>query len=324
MSFEHALVTKGIMVGGALSSILVGLLDVKHYFHLQLIPHMSRHHQYWRLFVHHLAFSNSTDLFLCELLLFNVGIQVERQFGSIKYASFAVISLLLATILEFVFLLLFHRLGLNHIAMGPSTLIFSILYQYSRIVPTAYKFRIFGVPLSNKSMQYLLGLQLAVSRLPASVAVAIIGIVVGQLYRSDLANLKLYRLPPFIISLASQFVQPLLGNIRSPHRSSRAMPDESRTHVNLPSAWPPQNEEVVTTARAPPATSTVPGTPSNTDTPGGARGPSVVRQWVDELSGRAERENAGIRVPTEEQINTMTAVFPQIPREIIVNALQEK
>jgi len=39
MSFEHALVTKGLMVGAAISSILVGLFDIKHYFHIQLVPH---------------------------------------------------------------------------------------------------------------------------------------------------------------------------------------------------------------------------------------------------------------------------------------------
>lgn len=45
MSFENAPVTKGLMVGLGLTSILVGLFDVKHYFHLQLVPHLSRHFQ---------------------------------------------------------------------------------------------------------------------------------------------------------------------------------------------------------------------------------------------------------------------------------------
>jgi hypothetical protein len=66
---------------------------------------------------------------------------------------------MLAITLEFLSLLLFHRIGLNHIAMGPSSLIFAMLYQYSRIVPSAYNFRIFGVPLNNKSLVYLLALQ---------------------------------------------------------------------------------------------------------------------------------------------------------------------
>jgi hypothetical protein len=61
--------------------------------------------------------------------------------------------------LELLSLMLFHRVGLNHVAMGPSALIFAILYQYSRIVPSTYSFRIFGVPLNNKSLVYLLAFQ---------------------------------------------------------------------------------------------------------------------------------------------------------------------
>ncbi|KAJ6615611.1 hypothetical protein B0H10DRAFT_56622 [Mycena sp. CBHHK59/15] len=97
MSFEHAPVSKGLMVGVAMTSILVGVFDVKHYFHLQLVPHISRHYQYWRLGAHHLAFSSSSDLFIAEILLYNIAVQIERQFGSLKFASFAVISTLLAT-----------------------------------------------------------------------------------------------------------------------------------------------------------------------------------------------------------------------------------
>ena len=42
--------------------------------------------QYWRLLVHHAAFSNSSELFLWELILYNVGVDIERQFGGVKYA----------------------------------------------------------------------------------------------------------------------------------------------------------------------------------------------------------------------------------------------
>ncbi len=216
--------------------------------------------------------------------------------------------------------------------MGPSILIFSILYQYSRIVPAAYKFRIFGIPLSNKNMPYLLALQvgarlltncfdsfglissqLAISRLPGSAAVAVIGILAGQLYRSDLANLKSYRISPSLVDFAIRYILPFLGNARPPQRSNRALP-EDRPSSNRTN-WPPPNEEVITTARTAPT-----GRHSEDEAP---RRSSVVQQWVDELSGRAERESA-VRVATEEQINTMVAMFPQVPREIIVNALQEK
>jgi len=100
---------------------------------------------------------------VAELVLYNVAIQIERQFGSIKFASFTLVSTLLAAILEFLTLLMFHRIGLNYIPPGPSALLFNILYQYSRIVPSVYDFRIFGVPLSNKSFIYVLAFQVTFS-----------------------------------------------------------------------------------------------------------------------------------------------------------------
>jgi hypothetical protein len=72
--------------------------------------------------------------------------------------SFAFVTFVVATLLELIILLLFHRVGINHIALGPSTLLFSILYQYSRIVPPVYTYRIFGFPLNNKSANYFIAL----------------------------------------------------------------------------------------------------------------------------------------------------------------------
>lgn len=208
----------GLMMGYALTSIVCGIFDVKHHLHLQvwisyssirffltapysqLVPHISRHHQvmihslakiaqpetippvvqYWRLVTHHLAFSNSSDLLVAQLLLYGVGINIERQFGSVKYAvctidtktlerstktlphqSFAIVSTLMSTILEFSSLILLNRFGLNHIPPGPTALVFSILYQWYRLVPSAYHFRIFGVSLTNKSFMYILASQVS-------------------------------------------------------------------------------------------------------------------------------------------------------------------
>jgi hypothetical protein len=82
-----------------------------------------------------------------------------RNTTDARRQSFTIISTLLATLLEFLSLILLHRAGLNYIPSGPSTLIFSIIYQHHRIVPSAYNFRIFGLPLTNKSFTYIFALQ---------------------------------------------------------------------------------------------------------------------------------------------------------------------
>ncbi|KAG6849314.1 hypothetical protein H0H93_009504 [Arthromyces matolae] len=211
--------------------------------------------------------------------------------------------------------------------MGPTALVFSILYQYSRIVPPSYKLRIFGVPFNNKTFLYLLALQTAISRLPSSGVVAIIGVLVGQIYRSDLANLKAYRLPPTVLNFSTRFLLPLVGALRPPRRSNRALPDGSRTATppNRPS--PVQNEEVITTARPSGTGDATPrhrsGDSGSTNEAGlNAEAGSVVREWVDELTGRTERAAAGIRVPPEAEISQLTIMFPDIQRDVLVAALQ--
>lgn len=309
MSFEHASVTKGLILWLAISSITVGVFDVKHYFHLQLVPHLSRHHQYWRLLTHNLAFSNSSDLFLGILILANVGLQVERHFGSVKYASFAIATVLVGTLLQFLALILFHRVGFNHIALGPALLIFSALYQYSRIVPSVYTFKIFGVPLNSKSLNYLLGFQLAIGRFPASILVAALGVLTGQIYRSDLAGLKSYRVSAPIVRLAQKVLGPVLGSVRGPRRTNRALPEREISPA----------EEVVTTARPTPEN---PDASRNLPPNSQAGSTSVMREWVNELTGRSENSARAVRAPSEAEISQLVSMFPDLDREVLVGALQ--
>lgn len=50
----------------------------------------------------------------------------------------------------------------------------------------------------------------------------------------------------------------------------------------------------------------------------------MVREWVDELTGRTERAAAGLRVPSEAEISQLTSIFPDLRREDIVGALQRR
>jgi ubiquitin-associated domain-containing protein 2 len=137
--------------------------------------------KYWRLLSQHLACTNSSVLLLMELILYNASVNVERQFGSVKFAvrpllsghpkpslilwhlkSFITVSTLLSSTLSFITLLALHRLGINHLPAGPTSIIFSILYQYYRLVPSAYTFQIFALKFSNKSFLYVLALQASI------------------------------------------------------------------------------------------------------------------------------------------------------------------
>lgn len=153
---------------------------------------------------------------------------------------------------------------------------------------------------------------------------AVIGILTGQIYRSELANLKSYRIPPSVVRFSTRFLLPLIGSTRPPRRLNRALPDEARTSLgNLSSVNQDQeqNEEVITTAR-PSAASETRGRTGGAAT--GGTGGSVVREWVNELTGRTERENAGIRVPSEAEITQLTSMFPDLQRQTVIGALQRR
>jgi hypothetical protein len=72
-----------------------------------------------------------------------------------------VVSTPLVTVLELLSLLVLHQFGstLNVIPSGPVGLGFSLVYQFLRLVPSTYQFRIFGVAISNKVFLYALASQ---------------------------------------------------------------------------------------------------------------------------------------------------------------------
>ncbi|KAF8592770.1 hypothetical protein K439DRAFT_1626107 [Ramaria rubella] len=319
MSFAHAPVSKGMMIGLGAASLISSLFDIKPYFHLQLVPHLSRHHQYWRLLSQHLACANSSVLLLMELILYNAGVNIERQFGSVKFASFITVSALVSSTLSFIALLALHRLGVNQFPAGPTSILFSILYQHYRLVPSAYTFQIFALKLSSKSFLYVLAIQCAIAPLPGSAVAAVLGLLTGQLYRADVLGLKSYRIPSSMQNFGTRFLLPFIGSTRAPRRSNQAMPDETTQRAD-------EDLQPITTARPQPV-----GTPAGTEAIGGnlnangepdtpAPGPSVVSQWMNELTGRGV--TSGIHVPTEAEINQVASMFPDLPRQSVIGALQ--
>lgn len=72
-------------------------------------------------------------------------------------------------------------------------------------------------------------------------------------------------------------------------------------------------DEPVTTAPSP---NTNQITPTNAD----QTNRSVMSQWVNQLTGQGS--TGGIHVSTEAEISQVTSMFPNIPRESVILALQ--
>ncbi|PCH40949.1 hypothetical protein WOLCODRAFT_137098 [Wolfiporia cocos MD-104 SS10] len=295
MSFENARITEGLIVALALTSVTSGIFDVKHYIHLQLVPHISRYHQYWRLFTHHFACANSSDMLLTTLLLYNTGVHIERSFGSAKYASFIIVTMLVSTITTFLSLLLLHTsptVGnlFNYIPCGPFAIVYSILYQHVRLVPQAYQWRLFGLTVNDKATTYLLAAQLAISHFPSTMLPISMGILSGYIYRSDLLQLKSWRVPHRLQRFVESWLAPLYGERRAVRRTIRVFP-ESRSRRRSDRTATSEEEPVTTADRQ-----------------------GATRQRT------AERDTS--RRQREIDIRNLSAMFPDVGRDVIADVLQ--
>lgn len=98
---------------------------------------------------------------------------------------------------------------------GPTPIIFAILAQYYAMIPHTYKYKVAlttggptnddtpGVAFSDKSIKYLLALQLALFQWPGSLLGAAVGWLVGQAWRSELmpGALAHWRVPGWVVGM---------------------------------------------------------------------------------------------------------------------------
>lgn len=80
--------------------------------------------------------------------------------------SFLAVSTLVSTIITFLCLLIFQISRVtgnmfNNLHSGPISLIFSIMYQYVRLVPQAYQLKVFGAVFSDKIWVYVIAGQVS-------------------------------------------------------------------------------------------------------------------------------------------------------------------
>ncbi|KAG4301631.1 hypothetical protein PCANB_001888 [Pneumocystis canis] len=209
---ENALITKYLLYGTVLNSTLASIFNIKHYFHIQIDPHFLKYHQYWRVLGWQMIYANAGEVLFGVLMIYNLRV-VERHYGTQKYASFIILSLIYTSIIAPVFLGIIIKPLSNgryqYIPPGPTAIIFSILAQYHMIIPSSYKFKVLNSPsfnskkgllLSNKIYLYIISFQLLFAQSPGSIIVASIGWIVGRLYAFKCLPGANWRIPKWIFS----------------------------------------------------------------------------------------------------------------------------
>lgn len=209
---QNTPITKCLLYGTILNSALASIFGVKHYFHIQIIPHFINYHQYWRILGWQMIYANAGEVLFGLLMIYSLRI-VERHFGTRKYASFILLSFIYTSIFTPLFLIFIikplSRGRYQYLPPGPTPLIFSILAQYHTIIPRSYKFQVLNSPtfnskrgliLSNKIYLYILSFQLLFAQSPGSIIAACTGWIIGRLYIFKYLPGVKWRIPKRIFS----------------------------------------------------------------------------------------------------------------------------
>ncbi|KAF9933178.1 hypothetical protein FBU30_006344 [Linnemannia zychae] len=283
--FYNAPTTKGVLLVVGALSLLSSIFQIKTDFHLQLVPHLTTHHQFWRLITSHFAFLNSAEMLFGGLIIYHLRI-IERLFGPAKYVAFLFVSAVISTLLNIAVLVTGSSLGLNVLPAGPYGVIFAALYQFYRVIPSMYEFKVFGISFTDKVFMYALAVQLMLSHMPGSIASAICGLMAGAMYRSDMAGIKRWRFPEPIMKLAVRFLLPIFSS--SPAIRSTATTFDSRmTSSSRTSDRPAQ----------------------------------AMREYLDVLSTGGAPQGATPRAPSESDVATLQSIFSTATQEQAIQAL---
>ncbi|KAG2229223.1 hypothetical protein INT48_002468 [Thamnidium elegans] len=197
--FRNAPVTKFLVpiVGGC--SALALAFNAKPQMATQLSYLMS-HGQFWKLFTSHWAFGSIGTTVAGTWLIYKMKI-VERRYGSSKYAALIFISFVASTLLQTGALVAGSQFGyIKSIASGPYAIIFSIIYQFQKIVPTSYHVGMLGFNITDKSFVFIATAQLLLSSSSASIIPCLCGLVVGSMY--DSTGIKAWRFPKWVRSFS--------------------------------------------------------------------------------------------------------------------------
>ncbi|RPB23216.1 hypothetical protein L211DRAFT_809359 [Terfezia boudieri ATCC MYA-4762] len=229
--FRGTPLTRLLVFALLLASLLTSLTNTKHYFHLQLRPHLLHYHQFTRIFLWQTIYANSGELLFACAVLYNLRV-MERMFGTRKFASFMVVSWV-GTCLAGVAVLgvgkdewweeSAGRWEWNYLPPGPTAVVFALLAQYHAAVPSIYNIQFLpsgsssssyssqpqatqsqsaseglDITLTDKLPTYILATQLAFSQPPGSLLAAAVGWIFGYAYRAEIVPGARWRVPGWL------------------------------------------------------------------------------------------------------------------------------
>ncbi|RUS77243.1 hypothetical protein EGW08_014996 [Elysia chlorotica] len=195
-------VTK-VLLCHAVITYLLFTFPLQHFQHLfHYNQDVLQKQQLKRMFLSKIVFLDLPDLMFTSLLIYNFRI-FERRFGSRKFVSHMIATAVMASILELVAFGVLNRYNIRLADMptGLFSCVFPLYVPFYLSVPRVALTRIMGVPVTGKTLNYILGLQMVSSEVE-TMLVVLCAVLSGILWRANVLGLqKLLSVPPLVGSL---------------------------------------------------------------------------------------------------------------------------
>jgi len=251
--FYNAPITKCIVLGTGMFSLLMSVFGMKKAFAITNAHSVIYSFHIWKLFTNNFYFSSPVETVIGLTLLYNFRI-FERQMGSLKFAAFTLATSGIAVLVNLATLVL---LSHQEIVSGPYPLIFSALVLYYFEVPPATRFRFCGISASDKLLTYLFAVQLLFSHSLGSICAGFTGIVAGMAYRLDAVPFKKLAFPMSVGKWFSKWILPWIqsppkptiprvGAVQTPNSVAGIFNNGGTAPANVQPVAQPPDEAVVT------------------------------------------------------------------------------
>ncbi|GFR87760.1 ubiquitin-associated domain-containing protein 2 [Elysia marginata] len=192
-------VTKVLLCHAVITYVLFTfpLQHFQHLFHYN--QDVLNKQQLKRMFLSKVVFLDLPDLLFTCLLIYNFRI-FERRFGSRKFASHMIATAVVASVLELAVFAILNRynIRLGDMPTGLFSFVFPLYVPFYFTVPRVALTRIMGVPVTGKTLNYILGLQMISSEVETTLVV-VCAVLSGVLWRANILGLqKLLSVPPMV------------------------------------------------------------------------------------------------------------------------------
>lgn len=188
------------------------LAHMRHYVVYDISDIMDRR-EFWRLVTSKLSFLDTKDLVCGSLLIYYFRI-FERRYGSHRFASFLLAATAVATLLEFASICATRHFGvhLSSFPSGPYPLVFSLFINYLLDIPRVTQSYVLGIPVTGKTLTYLLGLQVISTSKEATLC-GFCSLVAGALCRCNVLYVRNWiRVPHWLSRLCDMTLGCLLSS----------------------------------------------------------------------------------------------------------------